>query len=996
MIRWLCLVLLTAPVLAPGAAPLPSFFTPAGDALMIRTPGLSACLRPDRVEVDTAGQPLTIRWVGASPARLEPLDASGAHASFFQGSGQWHERIPLYARAAYRGIYPGVDLIYAVEGRRLKSEYHLAAGVDPRQIRVVYEGATGVRVDPDGALQVSAAEGIYREEAPVLYQPHGSGRLAVTGGFDVHDDGSVGFSVESWDPSLPLVIDPPLAYSTYLGGSLTDRIQALATDSAGNVYAAGFTASFNFPATAGSAQGSWAGSVDAFVAKLSPGGSLLWVTHLGGSGDDRGQSVAVDAGGSVYVTGWTQSSNFPTVSAHRAFLLGSRDAFVAKLNPLGSALVYSTYYGGTGSDAGHAIAVDSSSHAYVTGVTGSTNFPLVNPLQSVFGGVQDAFVAKFSPAGNTLVYSTYLGGSGEERGTGIAVHEGEAVVYGTTRSANFPTASAYQNNLSGTQDVFLTRLNTGGSALVFSTLFGGPGVESAEAGGSVSTDAPGNVYIAGITTGTIPVLNAAQPNRPGGSSDGFAAKFQPGGGLAFSTYLGGSAADLATAVAVDPSGRVYLTGYTNSSNFPVVNASQSARGGDYDAFLTRLSATGSVIEESTFIGGNAVDAGYGVAVDGSGRVYAAGLTHSANFPTQNAAQPAFGGTIDAFLAGFAPETASVSPASGGGSQQTFAVGYTNTLGLSDTQSVTFLVHTTAAALTSSCAVQYEVGTGSLRLRNDAGTAWLGPVSPGSPAVLENQQCHLAASGSSVVTSGDSITVHLALTFKPLFWGAKTLFIQSDRYSSGGVRLGPVRLLDRQRSAVGYGPSAGLRQWASDEASRHARSPFRSRQPASRHGPHQQRGQHTEILLHPLRTEYEHGASAQRFCPGVGWFGHCRDQCHPREQPVHPRCRSDHRCRERHVRRPRTGVDLQAGFRRNPQRLPGDVDHRWLLVRHGADRFLERGVAASRDTGSPRRRDGLRADIHPDSPRGGGARESSGDHDVLSDNRLSRQRLLPPL
>jgi len=393
---------------------------------------------------------------------------------------------------------------------------------------------------------------------------------------------------------------------------------------------------------------------------------LTYSTYLGGSGYDEGSGVAVGGNGSAYVTGQTLSTNFPTASAYQGTSSGSSDAFVAKLNASGNALVYSTYFGGTGNDYGNGIAVDGSGNAYVTGRTGSTNFPTASAYQAAFGGTYDAFVTKLNASGNALVYSTYLGGTGTTGGSGIAVDAaGSAYVTGYTGSTNFPTASGYQGTYGGSYDAFATKLSAAGSGLIYSTYLGGGGNDY---GIGIAVDASGSAYVTGQTSSTnFPTASAYQAAF-GGNSDAFVTKLSAvGSTLTYSTYLGGAGAEQGLGIAVDAAGGAYVTGYTGSTNFPTASAYQAAFGGNSDAFMTKLSAAGSALIYSTYLGGGGNDYGIGIAVDASGSAYVTGSTASTNFPTASAYQSTYGGGGDAFVAKLAnpltlsPTSATVAP-----------------------------------------------------------------------------------------------------------------------------------------------------------------------------------------------------------------------------------------------------------------------------------------------------------------------------------------------
>jgi hypothetical protein len=388
---------------------------------------------------------------------------------------------------------------------------------------------------------------------------------------------------------------------------------------------------------------------------------LIYSTYLGGSGDDSAWAIAVDSSGNAYITGSTYSTDFPTMNPLQPAYGGNLDAFVAKLNPSGSALVYSTYLGGSLFDSATGIAVDSSGNAYVTGGTESTDFPTMNPLQPANGGYFDAFVTKLNPSGSALVYSTYLGGSDYDDGNEIAVDSsGNAYITGSTSSTNFPTENPFQPVYGGDSDAFVAKLNPSGTALVYSTYLGGSNMEQAN---GIAVDSSGNAYVTGITQSTdFPVTPGAfQTVCNGGSGcstyqDAFLTKLNPSGtALVYSTYLGGSNYDGGYGIAVDSSGNAYVTGDTWSTDFPTMNPFQPKCDdcpNNPTAFVTKFNPSGSALVYSTYLGGNAGDVGIGIAVYSSGDAYVTGYTSSKNFPTMNPLQPHNGGGTDAFLTQF--------------------------------------------------------------------------------------------------------------------------------------------------------------------------------------------------------------------------------------------------------------------------------------------------------------------------------------------------------
>ena len=418
------------------------------------------------------------------------------------------------------------------------------------------------------------------------------------------------------------------------------------------------THSTDFP-TVNAIQPELHGYADAFVTKFNADGSgLVYSTYLGGTGiiSDGALGITVDSAHNAYVTGLTHSTDFPTVNAIQPNNGGGDgDAFVTKINPAGSALVYSTYLGGSGPEYYSAIAADSSGNAYITGYTGSTDFPTKNSIQPNSGGGYDAFVTKINPAGSAFVYSTYLGGSLNDYGDAIAADSaGNAYITGSAGSADFPTANAIQPTIDGSFDAFITKINAAGSSFVYSTFFGGSGIE---VGNGIGVDSSGNAYVIGHSDSTdLPAVNAIQSTFAGGMWDAFVVKINGAGStLSYSTYLGGSSDDLGFGIAVDSGGGAYLTGITYSKDFPTLNAIQPKNHGNGDSFVTKLDSAGSLVY-STYFGGSRGDQGNGIAVDWRGSAYVAGSA-AIKFPTTLLSfQQSLKGTSDAFIAKIVPAT----------------------------------------------------------------------------------------------------------------------------------------------------------------------------------------------------------------------------------------------------------------------------------------------------------------------------------------------------
>jgi hypothetical protein len=429
-----------------------------------------------------------------------------------------------------------------------------------------------------------------------------------------------------------LVNDHSISYSTYLGGSTDTVAYGVAVDHKGNVHTTGYTRSFDFPVTDGAYQKSNIRFVNSFFARISNSGSLLYATYIGGDGFDNARDIAVDSEGNIYITGCTDSTNFPVKNALQWVNRGMRDVFIIKFNSDGS-LAFSTYLGGSGDDVGNGIRVDSEGNIYVTGRTTSSDFPLKNPWQQVKAGEWDVFVIKINAKGDRIIYSTYLGGSHWDEGRSIAVDSlGNVFITGYTSSADFPTKRPLQKIYGGNTDAFLAKLDAEGS-LVYSTYLGGKGVEW---GNSIATDSMGNVYITGFTESEdFPVKNPLQAEKSG-DKDAFIININSEGDtILFSTFLGGGDFDNGRYLALDCEGNIYITGITKSKDFPLMEPLQGENRGDSDVFITKISSKGDALLFSTFLGGSSADDGSGIAISRDGSIYVAGTTESKDFPTKN-------------------------------------------------------------------------------------------------------------------------------------------------------------------------------------------------------------------------------------------------------------------------------------------------------------------------------------------------------------------------
>jgi hypothetical protein len=574
-----------------------------------------------------------------------------------------------FAKVKSNDIYPGIDVVYYGRQGELGYDLVLSPLADSGAIRMAVSeetvgsssALTPPRIDRHGDLVLGADAEELRLRKPVIYQASAAGRrIPVDGGYALNQHGEVSFEVGAYDRSKPLVIDPVLAYSTFLGGSSGDNCGGIAVDRSGNIYVAGTTNSTDFP-TVNPIQALQGGAPfygDAFVAKIKADGTgLEYSTYLGGDNGEGVGGIAVDPAGNTYITGSTWSKNFPTRNALQPRNAGGSDGFVAKISPTG-ALVYSTYVGGAGTDFGNGIAVDGVGNAYVAGSTGSVNFPVRHALESALAGVgySDAFISKISPDGGSLVFSTFLGGYAEDSAYGIALDSsGNIYVTGYTESPNFPLAnpaqSVHRRGLFG--DIFVSKLSPDGRALLYSTFWGGTGED---VGLCIAADDAGFAYVSGLTySADFPTRNALQ-SMQSANGDAFLVKIDTGSSglnsVAFSTYLGGGGHDIGEGIAVDTVGRIYLVGETQSTDFPTTpDAVQNSLGGGSDGFLTVLAPDGLQLLYSTFIGGGGgSDSALGVAVAGLS-VYITGWTDSADFPTTaGVLQTTLSGNSYAFVA----------------------------------------------------------------------------------------------------------------------------------------------------------------------------------------------------------------------------------------------------------------------------------------------------------------------------------------------------------
>lgn len=602
---------------------------------------------------------LTLNDIGFTPlgananaavTGLAPLDGK---VNYVRGTdpAQWLANVPTFGQARAQDVYPGIDVVYYGADGQLEYDFVVAPAANPAAIRVAVSGARGLTLNGAGDLVVDTAARPLVQRKPVAYQEIDGARRTVDASYVLGADHSFGLRLGAYDLGRPLVIDPVIAYSTYLGGSTgglgDDEGDAIAVDAAGNAYVTGRTASTNFPATAG-LDVTLGGTDDAFVTKLSPAGAVLWSTYLGGTGFEQGFGVAFDtAGSAVYVTGNTTSADFPSTGGFDTTLGGAQDAFLTKLAAATGALTWSTYVGGTGDESGSAVAADASGNAFVTGQTGSaTSIASGTGYDASLNGPTDAFIVKVSPAG-ALSFGTYVGGDADDQGLGVKVDStGNVYITGATASStSFPLVSAFDSTLNGSQDAFVVSVTNAG-ALRYGSYLGGDGDES---GYGVAV-AGSNLFVTGFTSsGTgFPTVGGSDTFL-GGTSDAFVTKISATPSIIWSTYLGGSADEAGFGIDVDASGAANVTGYTSSADFPLPGAVDATFAGTSEAFHTRLNGADSAVLSSTFLGGSGDDQGFGIAVNGNA-IHITGFTNSASgFPLVAPADSTFGGISDGFV-----------------------------------------------------------------------------------------------------------------------------------------------------------------------------------------------------------------------------------------------------------------------------------------------------------------------------------------------------------
>ncbi|MHA2352154.1 MAG: SBBP repeat-containing protein [Candidatus Thorarchaeota archaeon] len=576
-------------------------------------------------------------FVGADNVTPTCMDEVSRHTSYFLGDRGTYTGIRGYSQITYEELWPGIDLYYHVTVDGVKYEFRVAAGGNPTDIRVRCEGHDSLVIG-EATVLISKDNGTFIDEGLRAFQDLTD--IDVT--FSSHGPNTFGFKVGDYDESQDLIINPLLFLASI--GSGMDAARSITVDTFGNAFVTGITSSPDFP-TLNAYNSSYGGGVDSFVFKLSADGSaLLYSTFIGGAERDEAKSIAVDSLGNAFVTGYTKSPDFPMVNAYNGTHGGGKtDCFVFKLSADGSTLLYSTFVGGGGWDTGMSIAVDSFGSAFIAGYTFSLDFPTVNTNNSIPTStgdrILDCFVFKLSTDGSNLLYSTLIGENMSDEGLSIAVDSsGNVFVTGFTTSPDFPTVNAYNSTHGGERDCFVFKLSADGSTLLYSTFIGGAGRDEAR---SIAVDTLGNAFVTGFTTSPdFPTVNAYNSTYGGGvewDGDCFVFKLSADGStLLYSTFVGGGEGDWAISIAIDSLSNAYVTGVTRSPDFPMVNAYDSTHGGFEDCFVFKLSADGSTLLYSTFVGGAAGDEASSIAIDSLGNAFVTGFTTSHDFPTVNA------------------------------------------------------------------------------------------------------------------------------------------------------------------------------------------------------------------------------------------------------------------------------------------------------------------------------------------------------------------------
>lgn len=610
-----------------------------------------------RLASATATSTVSLRFLGATPGPAHGQNQAEAVTNLFLGNNPnaWKHTIPNYRQVLRPNVYPGIDLLLHGSRGAVEFDFVLAPQANPALPALAFNHPP--RITSSGDLEIDTPAGVLLLPAPIAYQQINGYRHNIECRFERRANNTIGFHIGNYNPTYSLTIDPTINYPSYFGGSGSELLHSLAVDSSGNIYVAGQTNSSNLPVSNGAAQTLRRGSSDAYIAKFNPNGNLVYTTLLGGEQGDEVTAIAVDSQGSIYFGGVSLSTNFPLANAYQSTKRSPSDASSAvfgKLNPTGAALVYSSYIGGEFGEEVNGVAIDAAGNLFLAGSTYSDQYPVTsNSFQPRNNGLENGFVTKIAPAGDRLVYSTYIGGELIDSIAAIAIDSaGNAYIGGTTSSNNYPIRNAVQNTRrtgAAGLDGCITKLNPNGSDIIYSTYLGGNGNEIVQA---IAVGLDGSVAVAGNTNSNDMPLGPSPIQRSiTGGQDLFIHKLTPNGdGITFGTLFGGSSEERAAAISIDSSGSVYVAGWTSSLSLTTVSGQQPTAGGATDGFYFRLNPAGNQVQMSSYFGSTGSDPISAMAVDASGKIYLAGTTTSASLPTvPGAQQRGLSGASDGYI-----------------------------------------------------------------------------------------------------------------------------------------------------------------------------------------------------------------------------------------------------------------------------------------------------------------------------------------------------------
>lgn len=793
--------LLSRAIAAGGSPPLvhaPLIFYPGEGAWHGVGPETAVTMQGTEIDVRTGSGRLTVVYEGASrQSRMSGCGAPTATFNSLRGSqpSQWRTGVAGYDCILAEGLYTGIDLRLSGPAGRLKSDFLVRPGTRPDVIAFRHAGALRTRVVDGGALVSDIpGGGQWRDERPYAYQESSGRRVEVDAAYEVGTDGLVRFRLGYYDAQLPLVIDPVISFSTLLGAAGISSATAVAADSSGYVYVAGYADTAGMPLAG--AQKSAPTGVDVYVAKIDPAtGRIVYATYLGGGWDDRAAAIAVDSHGNAYLAGTTASPNFPVKLASQTALSGYRDAFLLELDATGG-LVFSTFYGGTDADSATALRL-SGTTLWMAGDTSSLTLPGTPGAQAANSGVQDGFVASFSTAGEPLT-ATFVGGAARDSVRALALGgDGTVYVGGLTESPSLNgAAGGFQSTLRGAQDGFIARFSGNLQTILNSTYVGGTGGGGAtvESVAALAVDALQNVYAAGNTPSPDFPCVSGWACTFGGQQDGFVLKASKDlSTLTWSTYLGGAGKDYANALVYEPAGTLAVAGSTTSPDFPSVAPLQAGyAGGTGDAFLARISADGRTVPLATCLGGSGADGAYALTLGSDGTLTLAGQSGSLNYPQVKVIQTPVGVALRMFVTRVAssnlPSLDGVTAVLGPGWAQTFTFTVSHPSGWNAIARMELLIASSTTA-TSTCRLLFHRDTNTLDL-DDNGT-WK-PVHIGLPEWAANSNCLLYGKASTASTSGNALTISAVLQFGGGFTGSRNLYMNAagwDNAATGYVQKG---------------------------------------------------------------------------------------------------------------------------------------------------------------------------------------------------------------